>query len=83
MNDFCRDKCGLWCRLRCEIHKERSLASPNDVCRWLEQKTNFCQIHEEHPIFCNVDKYYEKIVLAELYEMNQKTCQKMKEQYAI
>ena len=77
------EKCGICCRLVGQTPWGKQLALPNGVCRWLDQETNLCRIYEERPIFCNVDKYYEKyykgkIARTEFYSINIIECDKLK-----
>ena len=56
---------------------------PNGVCKFLNDKTNLCQIYSTRPIFCNVDAYYDKFLShvmsrEEFYRQNKLACQKLR-----
>lgn len=76
------EQCGACCRNVGKTELGKQLALPNGICKYLNQKTNLCTIYKDRPIYCNVDKYYEKylsdkISKQEFYNMNKKECDKL------
>lgn len=76
------ERCGACCRTVGKTELGKHLALPNGICKYLNQKTNLCTIYKDRPIYCNVDKYYEKYLFdkiskQEFYDMNKKECDKL------
>lgn len=76
------EQCGACCRTVGKTELGKHLALPNGICKYLNQKTNLCTIYKDRPIYCNVDKYYEKYLFdkiskQEFYDMNKKECDKL------
>lgn len=76
------EQCGACCRNVGKTKLGKHLALPNGICKYLDQKTNLCTIYKDRPIYCNVDKYYEKYLSdkmskQEFYNMNKKECDKL------
>ena len=76
------ERCGACCRNVGKTELGKLLALPNGICKYLNQETNLCTIYKNRPIYCNVDKYYEKYLFdkiskQEFYDMNKKECDKL------
>lgn len=80
------DQCGLCC-----MHVNRAVIDydinmENGVCRYFNKRTKLCEIYDDRPIFCNVDKFYEKYFRdkysrEDYYSVNYDICNKLKERY--
>ena len=56
------------------------------VCMYFDETTRLCLIYDRRPIICNVDMFYQKYLCGvftqeEFYEINYKSCKKIKEKY--
>ena len=83
MNKFFCDKCGLCCRHIKGIKELEGFDKGNGVCKYLDEKTNLCEIYENRPLICRVDdmyhKYFNKIYSKqEYYKLNYNACKKLK-----
>ena len=83
---FLCDKCGLCCEHVNENLLGEGLDRGDGVCMHFDEKDHICSIYSERPIFCNVDKAYEKYFTnrctrEEFYKINYMSCEKLKERY--
>lgn len=74
-------KCGACCRKIGLLAPE--LEGPNGVCKYLSED-NLCTIYPDRPIFCNVDKFYDKYMSDKMsredfYNLNLAECKKLQE----
>ena len=53
-------KCSACCRLVGRVVLGEKMADADGVCHFLDRTTNLCTQYENRPIFCNVDKFYER-----------------------
>ncbi|MBR1397414.1 MAG: YkgJ family cysteine cluster protein [Selenomonadaceae bacterium] len=75
------EKCGCCCRQIGKVFFAKSMALPDDSCKYLNKNTNLCTIYENRPIFCRVDDYYDKYYSKEMsrdefYAQNKAICKK-------
>lgn len=80
---FLCDKCGLCCRNIKGIGELKNFDRGDGVCKYLNEKTNLCEIYENRPLICRVDEMYEKYFYKfydreTYYELNYKVCKKLK-----
>ena len=83
-NKFPCEMCGACCRQVGKTSLGKSLALPDDSCKFLDHEKNLCTIYYERPIFCRVDECYEKflsdkISRADYYALNKESCKKLRE----
>ena len=83
---FICEKCGLCCMHIDESALDEKMNRGDGVCKYFDEKTLLCEIYSERPIFCNVDKFYEKYLSMkysreEFYSINYETCKILKERY--
>lgn len=81
---FLCDKCGICCRQVGNSPFGKNLALESGICKYLNQKTNLCDIYENRPVICNVDKYYdlclsEVMTREECYKINRNICKILKQ----
>lgn len=76
-------KCGACCRQVGKVNIiNHNLDRGDGVCRYLNEKTNLCEIYDKRPDICRVDvmynKYYkDKISWKEFCDFNLHTCDKL------
>ena len=75
-------KCGVCCRHIGSVSFAKKMALPNGVCKFLDERTNLCSRYETRPIFCNVDRFYDKFLADKIsrevfYEQNMKACESL------
>lgn len=73
------EKCGCCCRNIGKAEFAENMALPDGSCKYLDKKSNLCQIYESRPIFCRVDDFYEKFLShsmtrEEFYKLNKECC---------
>lgn len=78
------DKCGKCCR-NLKLNEIYSFLDRGDgVCKYLDLKKNLCEIYDNRPILCNVDKMYDyyrkKYTKEDFYRLNTLICKKLKEE---
>jgi len=79
-NKFICNKCGLCCRNIDLVEVLNDFHNGNGICRYLNMETNLCNIYDNRPDICNVEKSYE-LFFAERYsedeyiEMNYEGCE--------
>jgi hypothetical protein len=83
---FICDQCGICCEHIDESGIEGVLNRGDGVCINYDEETHLCNIYDNRPIYCNVDKFYEsflenKYSREDYYEINYKSCQELKERY--
>ena len=76
-------RCGSCCRLIGESSLAHEVAESDGRCNWLDQNTNLCKRYEDRPLFCNVDRYYDKFLQKIMsrdtfYQLNQKACRNLR-----
>ena len=59
------------------------MADADGVCHFLDRTTNLCTQYENRPIFCNVDKFYERYYVDNMtrevfYKINQQECERLR-----
>ena len=74
-------KCGACCRKIGRVCPD--LEGPDGSCIYLSSD-NLCSIYQDRPIFCNVDKFYDKyfkdkMSREEFYELNLAECKKLQD----
>ena len=77
------DKCGLCCRSIAGIEIYANLDRGDGICKFLNEESNLCEIYDERPLLCNVDKSYDyffsSYMTKEEYEaVNYAACQQLK-----
>jgi len=83
MNNFFCDKCGLCCKNIKGIKELKEFDRGDGICKYLNEKTNLCEIYENRPLICRVDEMYEKYFYKfyskeEYYQLNYNACKKLK-----
>lgn len=83
---FVCDKCGLCCKHINKSKIDGNLNRGDGVCKYLDEETLLCRIYDRRPIFCNVDKFYDKYLSLqctreEFYAINYESCKILKERY--
>ena len=79
------DCCGLCCKHLAESDLYRELDRGDGVCMFFNEETNLCDIYEDRPVLCNVDRMYELYIKdmftrEEYYALNYDACKKFKEE---
>ena len=77
------DQCGECCRNLNLSPLYSDLDRGDGICRYLSG--NRCSIYEERPLLCRIDECYDiffqdKMTLEEYYSLNQKACDRLKQQ---
>lgn len=77
------DQCGECCRNLNLSPLYSDLDRGDGTCRYLSG--NRCSIYEERPLLCRIDECYDiffqgKMTLEEYYSLNQKACDRLKQQ---
>ena len=80
---FVCDKCGLCCRALAGIEVFKALDRGDGICKYLNEQSNMCEIYEERPLLCNVDKsygvFFSKYMTRKEYDtLNTEACQQLK-----
>lgn len=75
------DKCGECCRQLNKSSAYAMLDRGDGTCKYL--KDNLCQIYDQRPIICQVDRCYdlfykELMTREQFYELNRSVCIKLK-----
>ena len=81
---FSCDQCGLCCMQIGGSALYDGLNRGDGICIFFDEGTRICQIYDNRPLLCNVDKVHEtyckeKITQDEYYELNYRTCKRLKE----
>ena len=76
-------KCSACCRLVGRVVLGERMADADGVCHFLDRTTNLCTQYENRPIFCNVDKFYERYYVDNMtrevfYKINQQECERLR-----
>ena len=76
-------KCSACCRLVGRVVLGEKMADADGVCHFLDRTTNLCTQYENRPIFCNVDKFYERYYVDNMkrevfYKINQQECERLR-----
>lgn len=85
MDMFKCDCCGLCCmKVACST-LYYVLDRGDGVCKYFNCETKLCNIYQNRPIMCNVDKAYElyfkeKMAEDEYYKKNYEACEKLKKE---
>ena len=81
---FSCDQCGLCCRLISKIPQLAAFDRGDGVC--IHLRGTLCDIYEQRPDICNVEKMYnafsEQMSYSEYIEMMQKSCKLIKQNFA-
>ncbi|OFI05978.1 hypothetical protein CLOACE_13590 [Clostridium acetireducens DSM 10703] len=80
------DMCGCCCRSVSTNDIYKHLDRGDGTCKYFENETNKCSIYENRPIFCCIDKCYEKyfknvMSIKQYYNLNYEACKKLKEYF--
>lgn len=80
------DKCGLCCQNLKLSSLYKDLDRGDGTCIFYNEETKLCNIYENRPIICNIEKAYElyfsdKIEKNKYYELNYEVCNKLKEKF--
>lgn len=78
-------RCGCCCRSLSNSKLYSDLDRGDGICSFLDTKTNLCEIYDNRPLKCNVDKIYdlffsEKINRMDYYAINYADCKKLQAQ---
>lgn len=80
---FSCDQCGLCCQLISEIPQLAAFDRGDGVC--IHLRGTLCEIYEQRPDICNVEKMYyafsEQMSYAEYIEMMEKCCKLIKQNF--
>ncbi len=77
---FICKECGLCCRSIHLVEQLKDFHNGDGICKYLNLKTNLCEIYNNRPNICNVAKSYE-LYFSELYsekeyiKMNYEGCE--------
>lgn len=82
---FICDCCGICCMRVSSSPIYSDLDRGDGICRYFNSKTKLCNIYENRPSKCNVDKIYEvyfknKMSKEEYYKLNYSACEKLKKE---
>ena len=81
--EFICTKCGACCRNIGYVEEAAFLDRGDGVCKYLDEKTNLCIIHDFRPDICRMDKMYKryknKMTWDEYVELNYKSCKYLQE----
>ena len=82
MKMFPCEKCGCCCRQVGKTFLGKSMALPDDSCKYLDKEKNLCTIYAERPIICRVDEWYETHLYKEMsrekyYRLNKEICSQL------
>ena len=77
------DKCGACCKSIAGIELLANLDRGDGVCKYLNEVSNLCEIYNERPLLCNVEKSYEYFfseyfTWEEFKALNYAACEKLK-----
>ena len=80
--------CGLCCQNIKNINELKEYDLGNGICMHFDSKTNSCNIYDERPIICRVDKMFElkynkQFNKDDFYIVNANVCNSLQEQYGI
>lgn len=80
--------CGLCCQNITDVIELKDFNLGNGVCKHFNLITNSCDIYEDRPDICRVDKMFEikynkYFTKEEFYVENAKVCNKIQDQYQI
>lgn len=80
---FSCDKCGKCCKNLKLNPMYYHLDRGDGICKYFNENNNECNIYDDRPIICNIDKYYEtylinNISLEEYYLLNKFACEELK-----
>lgn len=78
------DKCGLCCQNLKISSLYKDLDRGDGTCIFYNEDTKLCNIYENRPIICNIEKFYKvyfagKIKKYNYYKLNYEACKKLKE----
>ena len=79
-------KCGLCCQNISSIPELKDYDLGTGICKYFDSITNGCEIYENRPLICRVDKmfdlkYYKFFSKDEFYILNAKVCNELQEKY--
>lgn len=79
------DCCGMCCRYVVSSPLYNDLDRGDGICKYFNCKTNLCNIYENRPIRCNVDKTYDlyfrdMMTRDDYYKLNNEACRKLKKE---
>lgn len=79
------DCCGLCCMKVSESPLYCDLDRGDGICKFFNCETRLCNIYENRPVRCNVDKMYElcfkeKMAKYEYYKINYEVCKELKKE---
>ena len=81
---FSCDRCGLCCRLISKIPQLAAFDRGDGVC--IHLRGTLCDIYEQRPDICNVEKMYDafsaRMSYREYIEMMEKSCEILKRNFA-
>lgn len=73
------------------MHIDKAMIDANlnrgdGICRYFDEKTSLCKIYRERPVFCNVDKFYDRYLSRQcsredFYSVNYELCKIFKERH--
>lgn len=80
------DCCGLCCMHVDNIGIDVGLNRGDGICFFFNESAGLCDIYENRPIICNVDKFYDMFLQEvlpkdEYYRINEKSCEVLKSEY--
>ena len=79
-------KCGLCCQNISSIPELKDYDLGTGICKYFDSITNGCEIYENRPLICRVDKmfdlkYHKFFSKNEFYILNAKVCNELQEKY--
>lgn len=79
-------RCGYCCRSLAGVDLFQGLDRGDGVCKYLNEKTNLCEIYENRPLLCRVDEsydaYFREDMSQEDYErLNYESCLALKARF--
>jgi len=80
--------CGLCCQNISKIKELKDYNLGNGVCRYFNLQTNECEIYDNRPDICRIDKmfrmhYHKYFTIEEFYIENAKVCNSLQNKYGI
>ena len=77
------DKCGLCCMNIDKSDIYSDLDRGDGVCKYYNELSHLCNIYDNRPDICNIDKMYEiyfctTIAKEDYYQMNYNACKQLK-----
>jgi len=80
--------CGLCCQNISTIKELKDYDLGNGTCRYFNRKTNECEIYDNRPDICRIDKmfnmkYHKYFTLEEFYIENAKVCNDLQNKYGL